>query len=292
MKKITKNLIAILLAMMIFTPSVSLAYTDAVEFSNPLQFDTVDEVLGSLLTALQGVIVAIAIIFIIIGAILYMTSAGDEQKMQMAKKAVIASLIGMAIGVAAPAFLRQIAEILGWGFTPPAGVGSPLTIAEILLNVLNFLLSVVGVIGVIMLVVGGVMYLSAAGDERRIEGAKNTVKWAIIGIVISLASLVIVTTIAGFFSDGADGGAVQQSDGGSGDLPVESGSTEYGAGSGSGSGGEVDDYDMGGSEGESAGTGRGQYDGSGSGGAGTVDEYDMGGQEGESAGTGRGQYPN
>lgn len=47
--------------------------------------------------------------------------------------------------------------------TPPAGVGTSLTLIEIATNVLNFLLSIVGVVALIMLVVGAFMYLTAAG---------------------------------------------------------------------------------------------------------------------------------
>jgi len=192
-----------------------------IKFVNPLEYDTVEDVLYSLLNTLQGIIVVISIIFIIIGAILYITSTGDEKKITMAKAAITASMIGLAIGIAAPSFLREISDILGWkssnvleacdindNGTIDAGaeqacvdaLEKSLTLAEIALNTLNFLLSVVGVLAIIMLVWGGIMYLTAAGDEKRIETAKNIVKWAIIGIAIALAAMVITRQIATFFS--------------------------------------------------------------------------------------------
>lgn len=171
----------------------------AINFSNPLEFDTVEGVLASLLNTLQGIIVVLSIVFIVIGAIFYITSAGNEKQIESAKKAITASIIGLVIGIAAPSFLREISYILGW-LPGEEGLSDALTLSEIVLNVLDFLLSIVGVLSVIMLVAAGVMYLTSAGNEKRIDTAKNMTTYAIIGIVIALAALVIVRQVATFFT--------------------------------------------------------------------------------------------
>ena len=51
-----------------------------------------------------------------------------------------------------------------------------------------------------MLVVGAFMYLTAAGDEDRIDTGKKIVKYSIIGIAIALAALVLVRQVASFFA--------------------------------------------------------------------------------------------
>lgn len=173
---------------------------DTIEFSNPLAFDTVDALLTSILTALQGIIVTISVIFIIIGAVLYILSAGNDKQMEMGKKAIVAAMIGLAIGVAAPAILKEIYTIVGGTGDLPENVQSAPTIAQIALNTLSFLLGVVGVLSVIMIVVGGMMYLFAAGDEDRIDKGKKIVTYSIIGILVALAAMVIVRQIATFFT--------------------------------------------------------------------------------------------
>jgi len=167
---------------------------------NPLELDTVQEVLDSVLGSLQAIIAILSIIFIVIGGILYMTAAGDEGRVRTAKGAITAAMVGLALGIGAPSFLKQIGEVLGWGDIDSGPVGEAETLAGIATNVLNFLLSVVGVIGIIMLVIGGLMYLTAAGDEDRINTGKKIVNYSIIGIAVALAALVIVTQIAAFFS--------------------------------------------------------------------------------------------
>jgi hypothetical protein len=159
----------------------------------------VNDLLGRVLTFLQSFIVILSLIFIIIGAFMYITSGGESGRIETAKKCITAALIGLAIGIAAPAFLRQISEILGWTGAPPTGVGTSLTLIEIATNVLNFLLSIVGVVALIMLVVGAFMYLTAAGEEDRIDTGKSIVKYSIIGIAIALAALVLVRQVASFF---------------------------------------------------------------------------------------------
>jgi hypothetical protein len=56
-------------------------------------------------------------------------------------------------------------------------------------------LSIIGILGIISLIIGGGMYMSAYGDEKRIDTAKRIITYAIIGIVVALAALVIVRQV-------------------------------------------------------------------------------------------------
>lgn len=169
---------------------------------NPLKYNTVQQVLMALLYALQGVIVVLSLVFIVIGAVLYITSGGNQGRVTMAKTAITAALIGLAIGILAPTFLKEIATVLGWNSTAalPSEVSSARSAADILLSVLNFLLGIVGTLSIIMLVVGGVMFLTAAGSQDRITTGKKIVTYALLGVVVALASLVIVRQLAAFFA--------------------------------------------------------------------------------------------
>ncbi len=166
------------------------------EVTNPITFATVDTLLGSILGYLQTLIVAVALVFLLIGGFLYITSSGDSGRIDTAKNNIFYALIGLALGIAAPAFIRQIYDILG--AAAPVVPGTTLTLLEIAKNVLDFLLSVVGIVAIIMLVIGAFMYLTAAGDEDRIDTGKKIAKYSIIGITIALASIVLVRQIANF----------------------------------------------------------------------------------------------
>lgn len=72
----------------------------------------------------------------------------------------------------------------------------PLT--QILNNVLQFLLSIVGVVAIIGLVIAGLLYLTAAGDEKRIRLAKLSFSASLIGGVVSLGALILLQTVSNF----------------------------------------------------------------------------------------------
>lgn len=174
--------------------------TDRVVIENPVQYDTVEEFLGRILTRARQIIVVLSLVFILIGAIMYITSAGSPGMVEQAKKAITAALIGLAIGIAAPSFLKEIGTILGWQGVNNSDVSNAPTLSAIAMNVLNFLLGILGVLAMIMMVIGGIMYLTSAGDEDRIDRGKKIFTYSLIGIVVAMSSLVVVKQIARFFA--------------------------------------------------------------------------------------------
>ena len=59
----------------------------------------------------------------------------------------------------------------------------------------NTILLVVGLISVIMLVYGGLRYILSGGDSKKVTDAKNTILYAIIGLIISLLAFAIVNFV-------------------------------------------------------------------------------------------------
>lgn len=62
-------------------------------------------------------------------------------------------------------------------------------------QITNTILYVVGIIAVIMLIIGGVKYVLSGGDSKKVTDAKNTVLYAIIGLVISFLAYAIVNFV-------------------------------------------------------------------------------------------------
>ena len=50
-----------------------------------------------------------------------------------------------------------------------------------------------------MLIIGGLMYLTSAGDEERMNKGKSIVVYSLIGITVALSALVLVTMVVGWF---------------------------------------------------------------------------------------------
>lgn len=62
-------------------------------------------------------------------------------------------------------------------------------------QVTNTILYIVGIVAVIMLIIGGVRYVISGGDSKKVTDAKNTVLYAIIGLVICFFSYAIVNFV-------------------------------------------------------------------------------------------------
>ncbi len=62
-------------------------------------------------------------------------------------------------------------------------------------TITNVLLFVIGAISVIMLIIGGIRYTTSNGDSGAITTAKNTILYAVIGIVIALLAYALVNFV-------------------------------------------------------------------------------------------------
>ena len=62
-------------------------------------------------------------------------------------------------------------------------------------QITNTILYIVGIIAVIMLILGGIKYLTSGGDSKKVTDAKNTVLYAIIGLVVCFLSFAIVNFV-------------------------------------------------------------------------------------------------
>ena len=67
----------------------------------------------------------------------------------------------------------------------------------------NIFLFAVGALSVIMLIWGGIRYTTSAGDSNKVTAAKNTVLYAIVGLVIAILAYAIVNMDIGKFTSGS-----------------------------------------------------------------------------------------
>lgn len=73
--------------------------------------------------------------------------------------------------------------------------GSTNPLFGIIKNVINILLYAAGIIAVIMIIIGGISYTLSAGDQSKVTSAKNTILYAIVGLVVAAFSFAIVNFV-------------------------------------------------------------------------------------------------
>ncbi len=93
--------------------------------------------------------------------------------------------------MAAPITLQQGAEAARCDGCPENLFGD----TGVFRQVTNTILYVVGIIAVIMLIIGGIKYVVSGGDSKKVTDAKNTVLYAIIGLVIAFLAFAIVNFV-------------------------------------------------------------------------------------------------
>ena len=66
-------------------------------------------------------------------------------------------------------------------------------------KVINTMMFFVGLLSVVMLIYSGLRYITAHGDKTQIESAKNTMIYAIVGLIIAIISYAVVNWTIGLF---------------------------------------------------------------------------------------------
>lgn len=69
-------------------------------------------------------------------------------------------------------------------------------------TIFNYAAVFLGGAAVLMIIVGGIMYMTASGSQELITRGKKTLQFAIIGLVVVILSFVIVQTILGILAPG------------------------------------------------------------------------------------------
>lgn len=62
-------------------------------------------------------------------------------------------------------------------------------------TIVNILLFIIGAISVIMLIIGGIRYTISGGDSSAVTSAKNTIMYAIVGIIVAVLAFAIVNFV-------------------------------------------------------------------------------------------------
>ena len=86
------------------------------------------------------------------------------------------------------------------GINCAQGKDTPTTLfgaGSIFTTVVNVLLFIIGAICVIMLIWGGIRYTTSAGNSANVTAAKNTIMYAIIGLIIAFLAFAIVNWVLG-----------------------------------------------------------------------------------------------
>ena len=100
--------------------------------------------------------------------------------------------IGMSEGAQAAKGADQVADLFG-----EAGVFKTVT---------DVLLFLIGALSVVMIIIGGLRYVISGGDSSAVQSAKNTILYAIVGLIVAILAYAAIEFVISSFSGTSGGG--------------------------------------------------------------------------------------
>jgi hypothetical protein len=70
------------------------------------------------------------------------------------------------------------------------------SVADIFSGISNALVFLVGAVAVIMIIVGAIRYVISNGDSKQVQAARDTILYAVIGLILAIAAYAIVHFVA------------------------------------------------------------------------------------------------
>lgn len=119
------------------------------------------------------------------------------KKIKLTLISIVALLGVVALVPSHMAYASPAGEIQK-GVTSVGGGGQP-TLGTQIKTIVNILLFVLGAIAVIMIVIGGIRYTTSNGDSGNIKSAKDTILYAVVGLVVAIMAYAIVNFVVGAF---------------------------------------------------------------------------------------------
>lgn len=85
---------------------------------------------------------------------------------------------------------------MDWGACSYNGVATIDCIPPLIANLIYWLILLVGTIAVIFIIIGGIRFILSGGDSKKLEQAKKTVGFSVLGLLLVFLSFFIINFIA------------------------------------------------------------------------------------------------
>ena len=161
-------------------------------------------VVANIVSDITALIVYLTIGYVIYGGYLYMSSTGDPNKVAAGKKTLTHAFIGLGIVLSANIIMGaiRIALVGSSGDIGSCNVDQAcITPATLIENLLQWVIGIAGVVSVVFIVIGGITYMTSSGDPTKAKKAKETILYALIGLVIVALSEAIVAFVFSTITD-------------------------------------------------------------------------------------------
>jgi len=120
---------------------------------------------------------------------------------QISKAKVLAAVMCLAMvfatvsPVSLPVYADSRDEAQNGAKLVDGGGGSNQNLPDIITTIINVMLFIAAALAVIMIIYGGIRYITAHGDEKQVKVAKDTIVYSVAGLIIAILAYALVTFI-------------------------------------------------------------------------------------------------
>lgn len=104
-----------------------------------------------------------------------------------------------AVALSPMVALAEPADSVQQGITAAGGGDPGMSFDASVKNIVNILLYLLGAIAVVMIVIGGIRYATSNGEASSIKSAKDTILYAVIGLIVAIMAYAIVNFFVNAF---------------------------------------------------------------------------------------------
>lgn len=144
----------------------------------------------------------------------------------MKKLRLAAAAFAVAIGLFAAVPFGQTAgaspaDIVQQGVNKVGGntTGANASFGSIVAKIIKVMLYILGALSVVMIIFGGFKYVTSRGESADVTSAKNTILYAVVGLIVALLAYAIVSFVVKEFQPGTTSNTTQQAPRGVGPTP-------------------------------------------------------------------------
>ena len=120
---------------------------------------------------------------------------------QISKAKVLAAVMCLAMvftavsPVSLPVYADAKDEVKKGADMTNSGGSAKQDLPDVITTIINVMLFIAGALAVIMIIYGGIRYITAHGDEKQVKVAKDTIVYSVVGLIIAILAYALVTFI-------------------------------------------------------------------------------------------------
>lgn len=144
-----------------------------------------DEMLERILSWLWPLSLIIGVMMLIISGYYFIFSGGDPTKVTTGKRILIYTLVAIAIITTSTGIVDMVRQMADPALEPP----------QILINFISHIFGLIIVVTVIMIIISGYFFMTSGGDPAKVDKAKKTLTYSLVGLAIALTSRGIIAFV-------------------------------------------------------------------------------------------------